>query len=335
MIEIARKAISRGPRRPGAARRPFPRLVGLAGRCLQARTDRALNFAGALFGAILILSPASCGYTVLKHDEPARSPAPGQTAEPSPGAEIEGSGEELVLPPGHPPILTEEDWIGRSFLDNILGDDEPLRFENLRADPRILMPSDHALITLRVTMGGPAVADIWQLRIDEFGWVTMARWLQGSADPELDEGLAADRVEFRLDRASEAALRAMLIAVMPISQEKPSRVPSTYLRDLPLEFWPHDDPGLIEIDYRIERLDATSPEDWPGGKVLAPVDLIQVLIGTWDDEPPDEILELMRRTIEARPSLIDLGLLIEGLVLAWEVEGERQREIDLPLRVGR
>jgi hypothetical protein len=312
-------------------------MIGIADpvvlRC--AKTPIALRIAGLLLCMGLVLYPAGCGYTVLKHGEPAKSPAPEEAGAPAPGAEIAAPDEALVLPPGHPPILTEEDWIGRSFLDNIVGDDEPLRFENLRADPRIMMPTDHALITLRVTMGGPAVADIWQLRIDEFGWVTMARWLQGSADPELDEGLAADRVEFRLDRASEAALRAMLIAVMPISQDRPSRVPSTYLRGLPLEFWPHEDPGLIEIDYRIERLDATSPEDWPGGKVVAPVDLLQVLIGTWDGEPPEEVLELVRRTVEARPSLIDLGLLVEGLVLAWEVEGNRQGEIDLPLRVGR
>ena len=268
------------------------------------------------------LAIQGCGYTVLKQAPPAQAPA-------------EEVAAETVLPPGHPQIWSADDWIASSFIDYMVGEQEPLRFENMRSDPRVLVPSDHATLRLRISVGGPALADIWQMRVDQFGWVTMARWMQGSAGPEPDEGLATDRSEFRLDRASEAALRAMLLAVMPLASREAHTVPPIQLQNLPIEFWAHHDPGVIELDYRVERLDIANEDEWPGSHIRAPLDLMQVLIGTWDSEPPEEIRDLVRGTIASRPSLIDLALLIEGLVLAWEIEGERHGELEFPLQVGR
>lgn len=286
-----------------------------------------------LCAVVLTLAAAGCGYTVLEHPDqksPQGGTGGGQTTE-----DFGPPGEEPALPPGHPPIPEPVDWVGRSFLDELVGEAEPLRFENIRGNRGILIPSEHALFTLRVTIGGPAATDIWQIRMDEFGWVTASRWVQGDAGPQLDENLASESVEFRLDRTSESALRAMMIGLLPLSLPRTRNIPQVQMRDIPLEFWPYDDPGLIELDYRIERLDTIAPEDWPGGRIAAPLDLIQVLIGTWDSPPPKGIEEMVWNTADSYPLLIDLALLVEGVVLAWEIEGPGGEEIDLPLRVGR
>ncbi|MCK4305947.1 MAG: hypothetical protein KAY24_17040 [Candidatus Eisenbacteria sp.] len=300
-----------------------------------------------LCAAALALNSAGCGYTILEHPDQGGGGRAAQSdgiradvespeaATPDDSESLARLDQEPALPPGHPPITRPEDWIGRSFLDHLVGEEDPLRFENIRSDRRILATSDHATLTLRVIVGGPAVADIWQLRIDEFGWVTAARWMQGDSGPQLDENLAAERAEFRLAYESEAALRTMLLALMPISQSKTRRIDDVAFRDIPLEFWPYDDPGMIEFSYRIERMDSIAPEDWPGGQLAVPVDLIQILIGTWDSAPPKEIQQLIWRTVDQQPLLIDIALLIEGIVLAWEVEGERHAALDLPLWVGR
>jgi hypothetical protein len=287
-------------------------------------------FLSVLLAALL---PAGCGYTVLEH--PAPAPGVDSLSVAADSLALPDTGLALDLPPGHPPIDQPEDWTGRSFLDFLVGEDEPLRFENMRAQLEARAPGEHAIITLRISLGGPAVMDIWQIRVDEFGWVVGAHWTQGAAEPELDENMAHQRGEFRLDRASESALRAMADILLPKSRERSRTVPPLDLRDVPIEMWPYEDPGLIELDYRIERLDLVDPKDWPGGRIAAPLDVIQVLIGTWDTPPPVPLRRLVRRTVAAYPALIDMALMVEGVVLLWEVEGRGQPDIDLPLRVGR
>ena len=119
-------------------------------------------------GALIALVLSGCGYTVVKD-----SPEPDVQMDVADSLYVpEDPGAEL--PPGHPPIPDPADWVGLSFLDMIVGEEEPLRFENLRADRSILFPTEHAYLTLRITLGDPIDATIWQLRIDEFGWFTAA-----------------------------------------------------------------------------------------------------------------------------------------------------------------
>jgi len=290
---------------------------------------------------LLIALLSGCGYTQLRGPTPApgRPPhAPGDTTL-APSDSLAGAGEaseaEIVLPPGHPRITSSEDWVGRSFLDDVVGESDPLRFENLRRHPRARVVSPHAEITFRITLGGPAVAQVWQIRMDEFGWVTAAYWTQGDAGPRLDESLATRRAEFRLARESEAALREMLIQRFPL-REHAEIVRPDRLRSVPIDLWPFEDPGRIDIEYRVETLGTVTPEEWPGGSVSAPLDLLELLIGTWDDVPPRDLREMVRRLARERPMLVDVAMLAEALVLAWEVEGYDQRErLDMPLRVGR
>jgi len=281
--------------------------------------------AGLVLAVALV---AGCGYTQLR--------APGSGA---PVAAVEDSSAASApldpsrLPPNHPHILSAEEWEGRSLLDDIVGEDEPLRFENLRRHPSARDPNEHAEITFRITLGGPAIARIWQIRMDQFGWVKAAYWTQGEAGPRLDENLAAQRAEFRLARESESALREMVIQLLPPNRgqrvAKPERPGS-----LPIELWPFEEPGRIDIEYRIETLTAADPEDWPGGSVSAPLDLVEMLIRTWDSPPPRELRRLARAMAERTPVMIDIALLAEALVLAWEVEGYDQSErLDLPLHV--
>jgi hypothetical protein len=271
---------------------------------------------------------AGCGYTQLRHAQ--AGPTPADTT----GADSTFLAEP-ALPAGHPRILNDADWAGRSFLDDILGEDAPLRFENLRAHPRARDPLPHAEITFRMTLGGPAVAQVWQIRMDQFGWVTAAYWTQGEAGPRLDESLATKRNEFRLERASESALREMLIQLLPVGEAEDIQSPPTAPR-YPIDLWPYEDPGRIDIEYRIETLNAASPDDWPGGRVSAPLDLVQLLITTWDGAPPRDLRRLAVGVARERPTLVDVAVMAEGLVVAWEVEGfEVPDRLELPLRVGR
>lgn len=284
------------------------------------------RIAGLALAAGLV---AGCGYTQLR--------APGSDAPVAAAAEDSTVASAPLdpsrLPPNHPHILSAEEWEGRSLLDDIVGEDEPLRFENLRRDPAARGPNEHAEITFRITLGGPAIARIWQIQMDQFGWVKAAYWTQGEAGPRLDENLATQRAEFRLARESESALREMVIQLLPPNQgqrvAKPDRPAS-----LPIELWPYDDPGRIDIEYRIETLTAVDPKDWPGGSVSAPLDLVELLIQTWEDPPPRELRRLARAMAERSPVMIDIALLAEALVLAWEVEGYDQAErLELPLHV--
>jgi len=281
-----------------------------------------------LLALCALATATGCGYTVLKGSagDPTATP-PARTARPS-----EGDGE---LPPGHPPIERGADWLGMSFLDRYIGIDEPLRFENIRRLPDAAAPTRGAIITFRITVGGPTLAEIWQIRMDTFGWVNAAHWQQGSTGPELDEHLAHDRASFRLERESEAALRRMAILLLP-QREQPVRLnwPDAFPR-APRSFYAFEDPGRIEIEYRIETIDRVDPETWPGGRVSAPLELVQLLIGTWDDVPPREIRDAAEQLLERYPTLVDIALLAEGIVLAWEVEGAEAEPIGLPLRVGR
>jgi len=290
------------------------------------------RIAGLALAAVLV---AGCGYTQL------RTPGSGGSASGAPddstAIESSTSGNGTLdmsqLPPNHPHILSAEEWDGRSLLDDIVGEDDPLRFENLRRHPAARDPSAHAEITFRITLGGPAIYRIWQIHMDQFGWVKAAYWTQGEAGPQLDETLASQRAEFRLARESESALREMAIQLLPLSDTpriaKPDRPAS-----LPIELWPYEDPGRIDIEYRVETLTAASPEDWPGGSVSAPLDLVQMLIQTWDGPPPRELRRLARVMAERSPMMIDVAMLAEALVLAWEVEGYDQAErLELPLRV--
>lgn len=280
----------------------------------------SMNGSARLLLLLLALTVSGCSYTIL--ERPAERP-------------VAAEDEELVLPPGHPPIDTAEDWAGRSFLDEYIGQYDPLRFEIVRANTTHITPSRHATYTLRITLGTGAVADIWQIRVNDFGWVTASYWMQGTADPDLDELHAQRRAEFRLDRQSEEALRTMLLAMMPISQNRPQRISPSRRQRLPAQFWHHDESGLVELTYRIERMDRLTEEDWPGGMVSAPLDLLQLLIRTWDSPPPRELKEYAREVIFQYPMLVNIAMLAEGLVLAWEIEGEGLEEIDLPLKVGR
>ncbi len=278
----------------------------------------------------LLAHLAGCGYTVLQH--PDSQPGSG-TGGPSAGPR--------QLPPGHPPIDTLEplagmtSWEGNSFLDALVGQSDPLRFENVRGDRGMGLPAQHSQITLRMTIGGPALSDVWQLRVDEFGWVVAAHWQQAAAGEELDEYQAPDRAEFRMARESESALRAMLLATMPISSDPPRQLPQVRLRNVPLELWSFDESGLLELTYRIETLTGVTGEDWPGGGVTAPLDLLEILIATWDSTPPRELQDLVSVTVTKHPLLVDLAMLVEGLILIWEVEGPEARPFELPLRVGR
>lgn len=278
----------------------------------------------------LIAHLTGCGYTILEH--PASAPGAGA---PDKGA------AEPQLPPGHPPIddlvqLAEpESWEGLSFLDAIVGEDDPLRFENVRNDRSMRLPSQHSQITLRLTQGGPAVSRIWQLRVDEHGWVVVSHWTQPSSGFELNEDQAAERAEFRLSRESEAALRAMLLAMMPIADGRTHRVSRPDPSHVPIDQWTFDETGLLELDYRIETLDRVDSAGWPGGAVAAPLDLVQLLLSTWDAPPPAELRDLVNAAVAPSQLLLDLAMLVEGLVLAWEVEGPADPTLTLPLRVGR
>ncbi|MFH1143212.1 MAG: hypothetical protein V1774_01550 [Candidatus Eisenbacteria bacterium] len=281
-------------------------------------------------GLVLLLALISgCGYTVLKGHQDALPSGGGSAVSDSSHA------DGLVLPPGHPPVDVDEIWIGRSFLDRFVGEDDALRFENLREDPHAFAPAHHATITVRITLGGPAVADIWQIGMDEFGWVTASSWMQGAAGPMLDEANATFRTEFRLERQSEAALRAMIIELLPKTADTTLRDWPATLNRLPPEWWPYTDAGLIEIEYHLENLGLVDPDDWPGGRVSAPLDVIQLLIGTWDSPPPRGLQRDARQLIDLNPSIANIALIAEAIVLAWEVEGQAAESIDLPLWVGR
>lgn len=278
----------------------------------------------------LIAHLAGCGYTILEH--PASGPAPAPQGAP---------GTARELPPGHPPIddldplANVDSWEGRSFLDALVGENDPLRFENVRGDRSMRLPSQHSQITLRLTLGGPAVSEVWQMRVDELGWVVASHWTQAAGGLELDENQAAERAEFRLARESESALRAMLLAMMPITDDQTRRIPEVRLRDLPPDLWTFDETGLLELNYRIETLDRVTAEEWPGGSVAAPLDLVQVLLGTWDAPPAADLRDLVQASVTQNPLLLDLAMLVEGLVLTWEVEGPEERTLALPLHVGR
>jgi hypothetical protein len=282
-------------------------------------------------GAILIACAApvllaGCGYTVIRG-----APASGTD---DAAQSDRGAIDRTQLPPGHPKIDQPEDWIGQSFLDHFLGADEPLRFESMRARPGAGAPSEKAIITYRIVVGGPTLADIWQIRMDAFGWVTAAYWAQGAAGPQLDDLLATRREEFRLEPQSEHALRAMAILLLPQS-DRPGEVRLDAYPRVPRELWPFEDPGRIEIDYRIETLDRADPSTWPGGRVIAPLDITQLLIATWDDAPPPELRRAARELMESQPLLVNVALLAEAIALALEVEGSGEERLDLPLRVGR
>jgi hypothetical protein len=297
-----------------------PRDCGASTRG-RAVADRA----GAILIACATALLAGCGYTVIRG-------APGGAADST--QSDRGTIDRTQLPPGHPRIELPEDWIGQSFLDRYLGVDEPLRFESMRARPGAGAPSEKAIITCRIVVGGPTLADVWQIRMDTFGWVTAAYWAQGAAGPQLDDLLATRREEFRLEPQSEQALRAMVIRLLPQS-DHPGTVQLEAAPRVPRELWPYEDPGTIEIDYRIETLDRADPSTWPGGRVTAPLDITQLLIATWDDVPPLELRRAARTLMEHEPLLVDVALLAEAIALALEVEGSGGERLDLPLRVGR
>jgi hypothetical protein len=302
--------------------KPAPRDCGASIRA-RAAADRA---AGAILIACVAGWLAGCGYTVMRG-------APSGGASDSTRSD-RGAIDRSQLPPGHPAIEQPEDWIGQSFLDRYLGVDEPLRFENMRARPGAGAPGEKAIITCRIVVGGPTLADVWQIRMDAFGWVTAAYWAQGAAGPQLDDMLATRREEFRLGTQSEQALRAMVILLLPQS-DRPGTVRLDAAPRVPRELWPYEDPGTIEIDYRIETLDRADPNTWPGGRVTAPLDITQLLIATWDGVPPLELRRAGRALLEREPLLVDVALLAEAIALAFEVEGTGEERLDLPLRVGR
>jgi hypothetical protein len=298
-------------------------------------TKHSLGYARAL-GLLALAALAGCGYTQLRGAQSGAPPA--DTTGVPMGADSTLPGETyggMELPVGHPRILNDADWAGRSFLDDLLGVDAPLRFENLRTHPRARDPLPHSEITIRMTVGGPAVSQVWQIRMDQFGWVTAAYWTQGEAGPRLDESLATQRNEFRLARESESALREMLIELFPIGENAEVQHPALQ-PNYPIDLWPYENPGRIDIDYRVETLTTASPDDWPGGSVSAPLDLVQLLITTWDGVPPRELRAIAYGLAREQPTLIDVAVLAEGLVLAWEVEGYGIPDrLELPLRVGR
>lgn len=286
---------------------------------------------GALFALTITLALfiAGCGYTVLKDPN---QPTPRSNAQEKLQRQAPRE-PESELPAGHPPIDDADEWLGRSFLDFLVGEDDAYRFENVREMRHIDLPNEHAELTFKLQVGSSAVSDVWQIRVDEFGWMSVARWVQGAGGPEVDETMATRRIELRLDRASEAALRFMVIGLLP-NLETRRHVPDLEFYDLARDMWHHQDTGLMTLDYRIEALDRLR-EDWPGGEVKRRLDLIQILIGTWDRPPPDELVNLVYHWAGQDPALLRIAMLAEALVLAWEVEGEDQEHIELPLKVGR
>jgi hypothetical protein len=303
-------------------RRPAPRACGAS-----TRADRRL----ALL-ALLALGLAGCGYTRLRAPGP---PAAVADTSRTTGSTPEPDVDPAALPPDHPRILSDAEWEGRSLLDDIVGEDDPLRFENLRRMPQARDALPHADVTFRMQLGGPVVTRIWEIRMDRFGWVTAAHWTQGDVGPRLDASLAARRAEFRPSRESESALREILVQLLPPRERASVRRPER-VGGMPFELWPYDDSGVIRIDYRTEVPTAVSVDEWPGGSVEAPLDLVELLIRTWDGPPPPELRRLAHGLARRLPALVDAALLVEALVLTWEIEGFEQREsLELPLGVGR
>ncbi len=241
--------------------------------------------------------------------------------------------DSIKLPPGHPPIDNLDRWIGRSMLDEFIGEDEPLRFENLRVNKQILFPAENGLFELTIKIGSRSVYDCWHLTIDDFGWFVGARWQQGDAGPQLDDFNASERAEFRLDRDSEAALHTMVIALLPVDDPRDVRIALPERLNLPEHIWAHNGSGIIEFSYQLKQTGMIDKSEWPGGTITLPADIIQLLIGTWSDPPPPELVKAVFTEVERKPMLIDIALLVEGIILAWEVEGEEEDVISLPLRV--
>ncbi len=282
---------------------------------------------------LMLASTAGCGYTVLE-----RRAAPEEKDAP-PGQIIHTPEGPVELPPGHPPIadpLSDEEWIGTSFLDHLVGEYEPLRFESIRGNDNLVTPPQHVELQLKMTIGEFGTEDVWRVRMDQFGWITTALWTIGSAGNQPDEGLAQARDEFRLDRQSEEALRAMVIALLPATPTLSRRLPKLPPYDAPPDFWPYfNEPGLLEVSYAVEQLDTASPSQWPGGTLIAQFDLISLLIGTWDSAPPEDLVEMVWGLVTEYPLLLDVAMVAEAVVLAWEIEGPEDPEVELPIRVGR
>lgn len=290
----------------------------------------------AAISLMALVALPGCGYTVLRDPAAQQSSAAiADTSQAMPDSADTSYAGQFNFPPNHPKLIEPGDWNGRSFLDDIVGEDDPVRFENMRRELVAPATLEHATLTLRITAGGPAVRDVWQIRMDEFGWMTAAHWLQAHTGPELDESLAADRVEFRLDRSSEAALRQMMIELLPAVPAPRETVRPKEIHNVPSELWPYDDPGLAEVEYHVETFGTLGPEDWPGGYLSVPLDLIEILIGTWKGAPDPVLHQEVWFLAQDRPLLLDLAIFIEGVVLAWEVEGNDQQRVGLPLRVGR
>ena len=103
--------------------------------------------------------------------------------------------------------------------------------------------------------------------------------------------------------------------------------------DLPEQIWGNNEPGMIEFSYQLRQTGMTDKSEWPGGTITLPADIVQLLIGTWSDPPPPELVKAVFAEVEHEPMLLNIALLVEGIVLAWEVEGEEEDAISLPLRV--
>ena len=318
----------------GAAvrRRPSrPRALTDGNRTGSSRTLRAVVPLIALASLLASASPG-CGYTVLKGGEVSG----GETAPASrPRA---GAVAESELPPGHPPIDAPEDWIGRSLLDDLLGDKEPLRFENMRAQRGAGAPGGKAIVTVRMITGDPALAAIWQIRMDAFGWVTATYWAQGAAGPRLDDLLATRRAEEFPSSARERGCAARdgdvaLPRRRPTHAHAPARVlPAHSAGALAAQ---RSGAARDRLPHRDDRPRRSGRAASAGGQATVPLSLVQLLIGTWDDVPPRALRRAARDLAASQPLLVGAALLAEGIVLALEVEGPPDQELELPLRVGR
>ena len=291
------------------------------------RSDRLLRL--LIFCLVISLGLSSGCYTQLQHAKKS-PPAAGQIADDLSTTE---SQETPDLPPGHPPIDNLDRWVGQSMLDEFIGADEPLRFENLRVNKQILLPAENGLFEVTIKIGESILYDCWHLTIDDFGWMVGAYWMQSGTGPQLDDGTASKRSEFRLDRDSEAALHTMVVALLPTDNPEDKLIPLPLWPDLPDKIWEYNDAGVIEFSYQLKLMGMVDKSEWPGGTIIVPAIVIQLLIGTWTDPPPPELVNMVFEEVERHPVLIDIALLIEGIILAWEVEGDQKDTINLPLRV--
>ncbi len=285
-----------------------PLRAGLLGRYHLCLGLACLLLAGATAG---------CGYTVLKMPG---SGVGGADSTATKAQEVGSHDPPAKMPAFHPRLLDPQEWPGCSFLDDILGEDDPLRFEYVREDPAARLPTKSATLRARFILGGEAQAEVWELRMDRFGHLSM---LHGTGQRVLEapsRWLGTEVGSFRLEHQSECALRIMILELLPLDCTWCRSRRLEDVRRLPPSLWPDQIEGWIEIEYHIETWTATQPSEWPGGTVRVPLDPVRLLVETWSEEPPLDLRRAVWAMVREEPHLLDLARIVEAIVLAWTVE---------------